>query len=242
MNDMTGTERPKGRLGYYAARLRSLAGEIFFAKPPKLKAMDYNDYWRAKGEMLFTGRCPVFASLIKPGASVLDIGCGEGTTLKYLQDKLGVRASGLDVSPEAVRMAVKKGVPALQADASSKSFSIDGNYDHIIISEVLEHIPNPEELLSKVKGRFGISLLISIPNSAYYIHRLRLLFGRFPVQWAWHPGEHLRFWSLTDFTELLEETGFEIISVKTHSGFLFMHRFWPNLFADSAIFEIREAK
>ena len=204
--------------------------------------MDYDGYWRAKGDMLFTGRCPVFAGLIAPGSSVLDIGCGEGTTLKFLEDKLGIRGSGIDISPEAVSMARKKGVAASQGDASSEDFRIAEVYDHIIISEVLEHIPNPEALLSKVKGRFRTSLIISIPNSAYYLHRLRLLFGRFPVQWAWHPGEHLRFWSLTDFRELLEGTGFEIVSVKTHSGFLFLHGLWPNLFADSAVFEIKEAK
>ncbi|MDD5208568.1 MAG: methionine biosynthesis protein MetW [Elusimicrobiales bacterium] len=232
----------KSSLVYYAGRVPSLVEEIFFAKPSGLKAMDYNAYWRAKGDMLFTGRCPVFAELVTPGSSVLDIGCGEGTTLKFLEEKLGIRGSGLDISPVAVAMAQKKGVAAAQADASAKDFSIPGVYDHIIISEVLEHIPNPEELLAKVKGKFNISLIVSIPNSAYYIHRLRLLFGRFPIQWAWHPGEHLRFWSLTDFRELLADTGFEIISVKTHSGFLFLHGLWPNLFADSAVFEVREAK
>lgn len=232
----------KRSLSYYAGRGPGLIADIFCAKPTRLNAMDYNDYWRAKGDMLFTGRCPVFASLVAPGSSVLDIGCGEGTTLKFLEEKLGIRGSGVDISPEAVGMARKKGVAASQADASSREFRISEVYDHIIISEVLEHIPNPEELLSKVKGRFRTSLIISIPNSAYYLHRLRLLFGRFPVQWAWHPGEHLRFWSLTDFRELLEETGFEIISVKTHSGFLFLHGLWPNLFADSAVFEVREAK
>lgn len=229
-------------LAYYSGRVPALFSEIFSSKPARLKAMDYNDYWRAKGDMLFTGRCPVFAAMIAPGSSVLDIGCGEGTTLNYLKNELGIKGTGIDLSPHAVEMALKKGITAFQGDASSKDFSVSDVYDHIIISEVLEHIPNPEELLEKVKGKFRTSLILSIPNSAYYIHRLRLLFGRFPVQWAWHPGEHLRFWSLTEFGELLAESGFEVISVKTHSGFLFLHEVWPNLFADSAVFEVRETK
>jgi methionine biosynthesis protein MetW len=232
----------KNALGYYAGRIPGLLREIFFAKPVRLRVMDYNEYWRTKGVMPFTGRCPVLAGLVRPGASVLDIGCGEGVTLKYLQDKAGVRGRGLDISSEAVGMARAKGVDASVADASSPDFRIDEDYDHIIISEVLEHIPNPEELLSKVKGRFTASLLLSIPNSAYYVHRLRLLFGRFPVQWAWHPGEHLRFWSLTDFREMLAENGLEVASINTHSGFLFLHSVWPNLFADSAIFEVRRKR
>lgn len=227
-------------LSYYAARIPALAREIFSAKPAGLSAMDYDAYWKAKGEMNSTGRCPVLSSLITAGASVLDIGCGEGVTLKYLREKNGARGRGLDISAQAVAMAREKGVDAERADASAAEFEVDAVYDHIIISEVLEHIPNPEHLLAKVKGKFKVSLLISIPNSAYYLHRLRLLFGRFPVQWVWHPGEHLRFWSLTDFRETLDACGFEIISVRTHSGFLFLHGVWPNLFADSAVFEVRE--
>lgn len=237
---MKNDHQGKSRLAYYSGRIPGLIRDVFAPKPVRLSGMDYDKYWRAKGDMLFTGRCPVLAALVSPGSSVLDIGCGEGTTLKYLREKTGARGRGLDISSEAVEMARSKGVAAEKADVSAPDFRIDGVYDHIIISEVLEHIPNPEALLSKVKGRFKVSLLVSIPNSAYYIHRLRLLFGRFPVQWAWHPGEHLRFWSLTDFRELLEESGFEIISVRTHSGFLFLHGLWPNLFADSAIFEVKE--
>jgi methionine biosynthesis protein MetW len=237
MND---TQKRKSVVGYYASRLPGLLSDIFSAKPARLPGMDYDEYWRAKGDMLFTGRCPVLAGLVQRGALVLDIGCGDGTTLEYLRDKAGTRGRGLDISAEAVSRTRQKGIEADKADASSPDFRVDRVYDHIIISEVLEHIPNPEELLLKVKGKFKVSLLISIPNSAYYIHRLRLLFGRFPVQWAWHPGEHLRFWSLADFRELLEASGFSVRSVRTHSGFLFLHGLWPNLFADSAIFEVKE--
>lgn len=237
---MTDSKEKKGLPAYYAGRVPELLREIFSRKTAGLGSMNYDAYWRAKGEMLFTGRCPVLAGLVAPGSTVLDIGCGEGVTLKYLRDKRGVRGRGLDISSEAVDRTRSKGIDAAQADVSAEGFSVDGVYDHIIISEVLEHIPNPECLLQKVKGKFNTSLLLSIPNSAYYVHRLRLLFGRFPVQWAWHPGEHLRFWSLVDFRELLQDNGYEVVSVKTHSGFLFLHGLWPNLFADSAIFEVRE--
>lgn len=236
---MSQTGKIRATLSYYARRGPQLLRDIFSSKPVKLEGMDYDAYWRAKGEMNSTGRCPVLSSLVTTGASVLDIGCGEGATLKYLREKNGARGRGVDISAQAVAMAGEKGVDAVRADASAPEFEVDAVYDHIIISEVLEHIPNPEQLLAKVKDKFKVSLLISIPNSAYYLHRLRLLFGRVPVQWVWHPGEHLRFWSLTDFRETLEQAGFEIISVHTHSGFLFLHGLWPNLFADSAIFEVR---
>ena len=227
-------------LRYYAGRVPALFREIFSSKPAGLKSMDYNAYWQAKGDMRFTGRCPVFASLIAPGASVLDIGCGEGTTLQYLTKKLAIKGEGVDISSEAVKMAVKKGVAASQADAAAADFRIHGVYDYIIISEVLEHVPNPEDLLEKVKGKFRKGLILSIPNTGHYIHRLRLLFGHFPVQWAYHPGEHLRFWTLSDFKVLLKAHGFEIAAVKTHSGVLLLHNVWPGLFADSVVFMVKE--
>jgi len=226
--------------GYYGGRLPALFREIFFLKPARLGAMNYDEYWKAKGDMLFTGRCPVFAGLIARGSSVLDIGCGEGTTLKFLEKELAVKGSGLDISSEAVAMAVKKGISASRADVSSEDFRVREVYDYIIISEVLEHLPDPEALMEKVKGKFRKGLILSIPNTGHYIHRLRLLFGHFPVQWAYHPGEHLRFWTLADFKGWLKERGFEIVAMKTHSGFLLLYKVWPGLFADSFIFMVKE--
>ena len=226
--------------GYYAKRILDLYNYIFGDFPPKLKKMDYENYWKAKASFEFSLRYPVFAEVIEEGSSVLDIGCGNGATLKFLKEQKNVKGEGIDISQEAVKIARSKGLKAFVADISSPDFRITNEYDYIILSEVLEHVPNPEEIMEKVKGKFRKMLIVSIPNIGHYMHRLRLLFGRFPIQWVYHPGEHLRFWTVKDFKKWVNYLGFRIVDICTFTGFLFLHKFMPNLLADSVIFLLKE--
>jgi len=202
--------------------------------------MDYAEYWRKRGEFGFSDRYTLFSRLIEPGSSVLDIGCGEGSALKYLVENNGIKGEGLDISGPAVEMALKKGIKATLADVSAAGFELAGKYDYIMISEVLEHIPRPEELVEKTRGHFTKGLIISIPNTGHYIARLRLLFGRFPVQWSLHPGEHLRFWTLKDFEDWTDWLGFKIESRNSNTGFFFIYKLLPGLFADNFVFLLKE--
>jgi methionine biosynthesis protein MetW len=228
-------------LRYYLGRIPAVLRVLFGDFYPDIGRMDYDEYWETRGEFSYSTRYSAFEKLIEPGSSVLDIGCGDGATLSYLARKLTIRGEGLDVSGTAVRRANERGVKARGGDAASDSFIIDPGQDYIIISEVLEHIPNPEDLLSKTRGKFKKGLILSVPNTGHYLHRLRLLFGRFPVQWAHHPGEHLRFWTLGDFKFWLEWQGFSPVDMRVHSGVPLLNRIVPSLFADSAVFLVKEA-
>lgn len=231
---------PASRLGYYLKRPAAVLQVIFGDFNPTMPSMDYSEYWRRRGEFTYSNRYAIFSKLIVPGSSVLDIGCGEGATLRYLTERNAVRGEGVDISPPAVERARGSGVNASVADASSSGFEIKGEYDYIIISEVIEHIPRPEDLLRKTPGHFRKGLIISIPNTGHYLYRLRLLFGRFPVQWLMHPGEHLRFWTLKDFEAWADWLGFSIVSRSSNTGFLGLYHLFPGLFADNFVFLLKE--
>jgi len=224
---------------YYLKKPFSLFCDIFSYPPAKISSMDYTAYWATRGESSWTARYDVFSSLIEPGASLLDIGCGDGFALKYLAEKRGVSGEGMDISENAVRTATSRGVKARTADITAASFEISGTYDYILISEVIEHIARPEDLLRKIHGHFRKGLIVSIPNSGHYIHRLRLLFGRFPIQWMLHPGEHLRFWTLRDFRRWSEWLGFRVAGVRTSTGVVFLSALCPSLFADNLVFLLK---
>ena len=114
-------------------------------------------------------------------------------------------------------------------------FVPDRIYDTVLISEVLEHIAEPERVLTRVRDHVGQRLILTFPNIAYLPHRLRLLFGSFPVQWGWHPGEHLRFWSLSDFTWWLGELGYEVVSVQASNGIRGLEAARPSLFGNQIV-------
>jgi methionine biosynthesis protein MetW len=211
-------------------------------KSMAMKVLDYERYWLLLGEGGVAERFRIFVDLIEDGTSVLDIGCGSGVFLQFLAQNKDVKGFGIDVSAEAVRRARAKGVNSKVVDVTEPGFQLDGAYDYVILSEILEHIPNPEGLMLKLKGRFRRAMLISIPNIGYYPYRLRLLRGSFPLQWGLHPGEHLRYWTVKDFFFWVDQLGFRAEKVIASNGFPYLANWWPNLLGNQVVFVVREKR
>jgi len=87
------------------------------------------------------------------------------------------------------------------------------------LSEVLEHVRNPEQILQALKP-FTKNFIITVPNSAAYQFRYGLMFrGRFFTQWVYHPSEHLRYWSHIDFLDWLSAMKLNVLSTPVADGF-----------------------
>ncbi len=179
--------------------------------------LDYEAYWRArlqwgtpKAELrIVESKRQLIARLIDRGSTVLDVGCGDGSLLAYLREAKSIVPTGIDVSTVSCELARRKGIEVIDADISRDDVLIP-RADYIVLSEVLEHLPNPEALLARLRDKFTRRLLIDIPNSGAMNDRLRLLFGRFPKQWVFHPAEHLRFWTVRDFMFLCQQLGYQV--------------------------------
>ncbi len=205
---------------------------------PDVGRLDYSDYWRERGFTLqkkLREREVLILDLIPTASRVLDIGCGNSRLPLDLLKK-GCTVTVADVSPivlDAFREHAIGGV-VLDLDAISNIPNL-GSYDYIVMSEVLEHTRNPEEIL-KVLAPHTEHFVLTVPNSAFYPFRLRLFFGgRFLKQWVYHPSEHLRFWSHTDFLDWLHALGFVVEYTRASNGLSvkglapFLKDWWPNL-------------
>jgi methionine biosynthesis protein MetW len=185
----------------------------------------------------------VFARLLAPGDRVLDLGVGDGAILRYLTMQMPLQAFGLDVSPAAIAFCREQGLDVDLADVSKPLDRVPpGIWDYVILSEILEHLPNPEEVVDGLRGRVRKGLLISVPNTGYVSHRVRLLLGRFPLQWVVHPGEHLRFWTVRDFTWWAERLNFTIAARYPYEGVPLLRSWWPSLFAAGIVWVLRDAR
>lgn len=175
-------------------------------------------------------------------ASLLDIGSGTGEMLRVLGERrtdLSIVAS--DFEPTSQARLKQLGYEVLEVDIS-KSASVRElrDFDYITICEVLEHTQNPEDSLLALKAKARCALYFSVPNTGYYIYRLRLLLGRFPVQWRAHPGEHVRYWTLSDMKWWLERMELSRCStIKAYRGWPVLNRLWPAAFAMGLIVEVR---
>lgn len=238
----TGPLRP----GYIwmAKRYRTARRLFMYPDTAHVGVVDYDTYWDNKAQAGLgklspwrLKRAQVFASLVNPGDRVLDLGVGDGALLKYMIAQKGIAGYGLDVSPKAVAFCRAQGLEVDLADINRPITDfIQQPYDYIILSEIIEHLPDPESLLNSLRPWAKRGIIISIPNTGFHQHRLRLLFGKFPLQWVVTPGEHLRFWTRADFHWWARQLNFKIAREVAYEGTPLLRKIWPGLFAAAFVY------
>ena len=208
---------------------------------------DYDAYWKEKrggalGELspFQEKRASLVAELIETNATVLDIGCGDGAVLNYLREQKQIEPWGIDKSEIALAQAKESGVKTIMGDLRDpRVLEAIPEVDYITALEVLEHVPHPEELLRALAPKCRKGFIVSFPNTGYWLHRLRLLFGRVPAQWRRHPGEHVRFWTIKDARWWVQAMGWELRALKTYEGLRGLNKICPSWFAMGIVLKIQ---
>jgi SAM-dependent methyltransferase len=131
--------------------------------------------------------------------TVLDVGCGEGFVLERLaQADLGLTLRGLDMSGAAVADASERlgdRAEIMQGDAREPPF--DQTFDLVLMTEVLEHIPEPQQMLPVLAALTHKSLVLSVPWEPFFMG-LNLLRGKHLSAWGNDP-EHVNHWGRSSF-------------------------------------------
>lgn len=144
---------------------------------------------------------------------VLDVGCGEGVSLTYMQRTFTPGfITGFDLDGSRVKQA-KSGDPAGRYFISNaQDVPLPGNsVDLVICLEALEHVGEPKLVLREISRVSRKYALFSVPNEPWW--RLgNMIRGKYLSMFGNTPG-HINHWSLKQFLGLLED-GFEVLLVR----------------------------
>jgi methionine biosynthesis protein MetW len=154
-------------------------------------------------------------SLVRPGARVLDIGCGEGALLEMLTEQKGVDGRGLEISPLGVQACLSRGLAVVQGDADRDLADFPSQaFDYAILSSTLQQVREPKTVLAELL-RIAGRAIVSLPNFGHWRVRLSLLArGRMPVTASlaepWWSTDNIHLCTLKDFTLLCDELDIRI--------------------------------
>jgi len=187
---------------------------------------------------------PEFAAIaqwVTPNAKVLDLGCGDGTLLRYLKEARNARGYGIEICDANLVTCIRNGVNVIQMDLESGLSGFEAqSFDFVILSQTLQAMKNIEQLVNEML-RVGKQCIVTLPNFGYWRHRLQILTGNMPVskdlpyQWFDTPNIHLS--TFDDFEVFCREHGVRILECSA------MHNervvsFLPNLFGSLAVYRL----
>ncbi len=168
------------------------------------------------GAMYQAQRTDLLPLIPKSSRCVLDVGCCTGNLGAILKER-GAYVAGVEIDAEAADLATRKldRVVIASAEAIDLPFQ-ESFFDCVIYGDVLEHLLDPWAAIRRHTSFIepGGTVITSIPNVQYWRVILNLLRGR----WNYTTGGsldwgHLRFFTLTGMTAMLEQAGYANIEV-----------------------------
>jgi methionine biosynthesis protein MetW len=155
------------------------------------------------------------AHWVRARSHVLDLGCGDGVMLDYLQTDKGCSGYGIEIDDDKIPDCVSREVSVIQQDMEAGLAMFGDNaFDTVLCLSALQMMKDVEGALREI-ARVGREAIVSFPNFAYWPHRIALLRGRMPVSkslpYEWYDTPNLRCATISDFEALANEVGLEVL-------------------------------
>jgi len=147
---------------------------------------------------------------------VLDIGTASGTLARMCQSH-SLRLFGVEQNPDWAGLAAPLYEKMFVGSIQDVDDEFLAGHDVVVLGDVLEHLPMPEDVLQKLVSlqSSGATFIISVPNIANLWIRLGLLLGKFDyADRGILDRTHLRFFTRKTLLAMLKRRGLEIVSIR----------------------------
>lgn len=147
---------------------------------------------------------------VRSGERMLDVGCGAGVSLLEAVE-LGAEAYGIEADPNVERIARELGLRIHQGNLEDEPFP-GARFDLIVLNQVIEHIPEPDQALRKLLSRLTPDgrMVLVFPNRRSIWCRLT------GARWInWHVPYHLHHFDAASFRRMAERCGYRMIRTRT---------------------------
>jgi methionine biosynthesis protein MetW len=184
----------------------------------------------------------IISDWISSGASVLDLGCGDGDLLNLLINEKQIRAQGIELNDQSVQLCVASGLSVVQEDIDTGLSEYgDKSFDYVVLNQTFQQIKKPDFVLKEAL-RVGTKAIVGFPNFVHFSARFQIFFkGKVPVTkslpYEWYDTPNLHFLGITDFTEYCKKKNIHI----ENSAYIRKNKkikLFPNLFAEIGLFRL----
>ena len=157
----------------------------------------------------------IISELIENNTRDLDVGCGDGTLIKYLKDYKNIDTRGLEISKNKVQRCISKGLTIIEGNAEKDLYQFPNlSFDYVILSQTLQAFYNPEKVINDLL-RVGNKAIVTIPNFGFWKIRLHLLLkGTMPITKnlpdEWYNTPNLHMCSIKDFFNFCSKKNIEL--------------------------------
>ena len=155
------------------------------------------------------------------GKTLLDIGCGEGFTLNYFNQR-GYSCYGADFTRKGIEkenLHLLNSIKFQQTNIVTGDYFEDRKFDVIVGNGILEHVTDKEEILQRIHSKLNVGgcLFLMVPNDFSPIHKFYMDMNNLGMEECpWYAApEHLTYFNPDSLKKTVESFGFKTIALMT---------------------------